>query len=102
MKRWIAAILGVCNTANGLVMLFASSTWWGSVPGVSETGAVQPAFRPGRRCGVPCGRSGASCTGLGLQLGRMFPMIKYALGYAKECRRVSVAGDQIDVVKQAA
>ena len=37
-----------------------------------------------------------------LQLGRMFPMLKLALGYAKECRRVTVGGDQVDVVKQAA
>ncbi len=37
-----------------------------------------------------------------LQLGRMFPMLKLALGYARECRRVTVAGHQVDVVKQAA
>jgi hypothetical protein len=28
----------VFNVANGLVMLFASSTWWNSVPGVADTG----------------------------------------------------------------
>jgi len=39
---------------------------------------------------------------MGLQMGRLFPMMKLALGYAKECRRVSVAGRQIDVIKQAA
>ena len=38
MQRWIAAILAVFNVANGLVMLFASSTWWNSVPGVPDTG----------------------------------------------------------------
>ena len=38
MQRWIAAILAVFNIANGLVMLFASSTWWNSVPGVPDTG----------------------------------------------------------------
>jgi hypothetical protein len=38
MQRWIAAILGVFNVANGMAMLFASSTWWSSVPGVPETG----------------------------------------------------------------
>jgi hypothetical protein len=48
------------------------------------------------------GDKGVIDLAMGLQLGRMFPMIKYALGYAKECRRVSVAGDHIDVVKQAA
>ena len=37
-----------------------------------------------------------------LQMGRIFPMMKAALGYAKECRRISVDGKQIDVVKQAA
>ena len=34
MQRWIAAILGVFNAANGLAMLFAGSIWWNSVPGV--------------------------------------------------------------------
>jgi len=38
MQRWIAAILAVFNIANGVVMLFASSTWWNSVPGVPDTG----------------------------------------------------------------
>jgi hypothetical protein len=36
------------------------------------------------------------------QMGRLFPMVKWALGYAKECRRVTVAGHQVDVIKQAA
>jgi alkylhydroperoxidase family enzyme len=37
-----------------------------------------------------------------LQTSRLFPMVKAALGYAKECRRVSVDGHDVDVVKQAA
>ncbi len=39
---------------------------------------------------------------LGLQIGRMFPMIKAGLGFAKECRRVQVGGAAVDVVKRAA
>jgi alkylhydroperoxidase family enzyme len=39
---------------------------------------------------------------LALQMGRMFPMVKAGLGYARECRRVSVAGSHVDVIKQAA
>jgi hypothetical protein len=39
---------------------------------------------------------------MALQLGRMFPMVKAGLGYAKECRRVTVSGHNVDVVKQAA
>ena len=39
---------------------------------------------------------------MALQMGRMFPMVKAGLGYAKECRRVSVGGNNVDVVKQAA
>ena len=38
MKRWIAGLLALFNVANGLAMLFASSTWWASVPGVPDTG----------------------------------------------------------------
>ncbi|WJR81092.1 hypothetical protein [Bradyrhizobium sp. NP1] len=44
MQRWIAGILGAFNVANGLVMLFAGSTWWASVPGVPETGPFNPHF----------------------------------------------------------
>jgi alkylhydroperoxidase family enzyme len=39
---------------------------------------------------------------LALQMGRMFPMVKAALGYAKECRRITVDGHNVDVIKQAA
>jgi hypothetical protein len=39
---------------------------------------------------------------MALQLGRMFPMVKAGLGYAKECRRVSVDGRNVDVIRQAA
>lgn len=39
---------------------------------------------------------------LGLQIGRMFPMIKAGLGFAKACRRVQVGGAPVDVVKRAA
>lgn len=38
MKRWMAAMLAVFNLANGLAMIFASSAWWASVPGVPDTG----------------------------------------------------------------
>jgi hypothetical protein len=48
------------------------------------------------------GEKGVIDLAMALQLGRMFPMLKLALGFAKECRRVTVAGDQVDVVKQAA
>ena len=48
------------------------------------------------------GEKGVIDLTMALQMGRLFPMIKLALGYAKECRRVTVAGDQVDVIKQAA
>ncbi|MGA7803332.1 hypothetical protein [Bradyrhizobium sp.] len=48
------------------------------------------------------GEKGVIDLTMALQMGRLFPMVKTALGYAKECRRVTVAGHQIDVVKQAA
>jgi alkylhydroperoxidase/carboxymuconolactone decarboxylase family protein YurZ len=48
------------------------------------------------------GNKGVIDLTMALQMGRLFPMIKLALGYAKECRRVTVAGDQVDVIKQAA
>jgi hypothetical protein len=48
------------------------------------------------------GDKGVIDLAMGLQMGRLFPMMKLALGYAKECRRVSVDGHQVDVIKQAA
>jgi alkylhydroperoxidase/carboxymuconolactone decarboxylase family protein YurZ len=48
------------------------------------------------------GEKGVIDLTMGLQMGRLFPMVKWALGHAKECRRVTVAGHQVDVVKQAA
>src|SRR5262249_11333782 len=44
VQRWIAAILGLFNAGNGLVMLFASSAWWASVPGVPDIGPFNPHF----------------------------------------------------------
>jgi hypothetical protein len=37
-----------------------------------------------------------------LQVGRIFPMVKAGLGYAKECRRVVVEGRNVDVIRKAA
>src|SRR5258708_7354842 len=48
------------------------------------------------------GEKGVIDLTLALQMGRMFPMVKAGLGYAKECRRVIVDGRHVDVVKQAA
>ena len=48
------------------------------------------------------GQKGVIDLTLALQMGRMFPMVKAGLGYAKECRRVTVGGHNVDVVKQAA
>ena len=39
---------------------------------------------------------------MALQMGRMFPMVKSALGYARECRRVTLSGQNVDVVKHVA
>jgi hypothetical protein len=48
------------------------------------------------------GEKGVIDMTMALQMGRMFPMVKAGLGYAKECRRISVDGQNIDVIKQAA
>jgi hypothetical protein len=48
------------------------------------------------------GQKGVIDLTLALQMGRIFPMVKAGLGYAKECRRVTVDGHNVDVVKQAA
>jgi hypothetical protein len=48
------------------------------------------------------GEKGVIDLAMALQMGRLFPMMKLALGYARECRRVSVDGHEVDVFKQAA
>jgi hypothetical protein len=48
------------------------------------------------------GQKGVIDLTLALQMGRMFPMVKAGLGYARECRRIIVSGHNVDVVKQAA
>jgi hypothetical protein len=48
------------------------------------------------------GQKGMIDLTMALQLGRIFPMVKAGLGYARECRRVTVSGHDVDVVKQAA
>jgi hypothetical protein len=48
------------------------------------------------------GEKGVIDLTLALQMGRMFPMVKAGLGYARECRRVRVDGNNVDVIKQAA
>ena len=48
------------------------------------------------------GRQGVVDLTMVLQMSRMSPMLKAALGYAKECRRVIVDGHDVDVIKQAA
>lgn len=48
------------------------------------------------------GEKGVIDLAFALQMGRMYPMMKAALGYARECRRISVGGKEIDVIKQAA
>ena len=48
------------------------------------------------------GQKGVIDLTMALQMGRMFPMVKAGLGYAKECRRVTVDGRDVDVIKQAA
>jgi hypothetical protein len=48
------------------------------------------------------GEKGVIDLTLALQMGRMFPMVKAGLGYARECRRITVGGRDVDVIKQAA
>lgn len=48
------------------------------------------------------GDEGVVDLALGMQIGRVFPMVKAALGFAKTCQRVEVDGAPVDVVKEAA
>lgn len=48
------------------------------------------------------GEKGVIDLALAIAVGRVFPMIKAGMGYAKTCRRVSVDGAPVDVLKRAA
>lgn len=48
------------------------------------------------------GEAGVIDLALAVQISRVFPMVKYALGYAKSCSRVAVDGVNIDVERAAA
>jgi hypothetical protein len=67
---------------------------------VGRRAAEEDEFRDAVR--AQWGQKGVIDLTLALQMGRMFPMIKAGLGFAKECRRVTVDGHNVDVVKQAA
>ena len=44
------------------------------------------------------GETGLVAIGLALTTARMYPTLKYALGYGKACSRVTVAGEATPVV----
>jgi hypothetical protein len=44
MTRLLAALVAIVTAANGLAMLFAGRWWYGVVPGVTETGPLNPHF----------------------------------------------------------
>jgi hypothetical protein len=44
MRPWISAILGVAMAANGIYMLWGPESWYGMVPGVPDTGPLNPHF----------------------------------------------------------
>ena len=48
------------------------------------------------------GDKGVIDLALALQIGRMFPMVKTALGFAKTCSSVRIDGEPVKVVKAAA
>jgi len=96
---------GPCGPENGGIPF----SGLGSTPGGAPTGTPDAIVRRSadedeHRDAIRShwGPKGVIDLTFALQMGRMFPMMKAALGYAKECRRISVDGKQIDVVKQAA
>jgi hypothetical protein len=95
-KDQIEAVLrrdaGAMNAATALGFRFADAIVHHSADDERHRDAVRARW----------GEKGVIDLTMGLQMGRLFPMIKTALGYAKECRRVIVAGHQVDVIKQAA
>jgi hypothetical protein len=82
----------VMNDTTRLAFRFADA--------VVRRAAEEDEFRDAVR--AQWGQKGVIDLTLALQMGRMFPMIKAGLGYARECRRVTVGGNNVDVVKQAA
>lgn len=47
------------------------------------------------------GEKGVIDLSLALAIGRLFPMLKAGLGYAMECRRVTIDGKHVQIARQA-
>lgn len=80
------------NSDTGLGFRFADAVVRRSADGEDYRDAIRAQW----------GDKGVIDLTLALQMGRMFPMVKAGLGYARECRHVNVNGHTVDVVKQAA
>ena len=95
-KGQIEAVLrrdaGAMNADTGLGFRFADAVVRRSADDEQYRDAVRARW----------GDKGVIDLTLALQMGRMFPMVKAGLGYARECRRVSVDGSDVDVIKRAA
>ena len=83
---------GAMNASTKLGFQFADAIVSGSADAEGHREAVRSRW----------GEKGVIDLAMALQMGRLFPMLKAALGYARECRRVTVDGQQVDVIKQAA
>ena len=83
---------GAMNASTKLGFQFADAIVSGSADAEGHREAVRSRW----------GEKGVIDLAMALQMGRLFPMLKAALGYARECRRVTVDGQQVDVVKRAA
>jgi len=90
-----AVLKGKCagmNDATTLGFRFAKA--------ICERSAAEDEAREAVR--AEWGNQGVIELSFALQVGRIFPMLKAGLGYARECRRVVVEGRNVDVIKQAA
>jgi hypothetical protein len=78
------------------------STWLGFQFADAVASRAANADRHRNAVRAQWGEKGVIDLAMASQMGRLFPMLKTALGYAKECRRVTVDGQQVDVIKRAA
>ncbi len=92
----VAAVLsaeeGAMSEATRLAYRFATA--------VAARGAAEDEARDA--VAAAWGEAGVLDLTLSLQVGRLFPMVKAGLGYAKACRRVEVDGRPVRVVRHAA
>jgi hypothetical protein len=98
-----AVMLGLVLAANGLAMLYDPAGWYGVVPGVPDTGPLNAHFVRDIGCTYVVAGGAQAVRSSGLPVTRKRGRRRWQpLGHGHACRRVTVGGAAVSVLKHAA